>query len=169
MSPPRRPGSRRHQAAQRALETVDALQQAERVHLRLRKAAGLPGALAASFDAFEAIRLLARGSDNRDPSLFAVFMMAADAAVDGRDALTASVSLPPVNRPRATVSPSAGADVDDIADAIAALAAQLRDCLSRAAAPAQTPDDRAACQDAARAAGQIRQLMARDDDDAHLR
>ncbi len=169
MSPPRGPGSRRHQAAQPALETVDALQQAARIHLRLREASSLPATLAASFDAFEAIRLLARGSEHRDPSLFAAFMMAADAAVDGREALTISASLPPVNTLRAAVSPAAGADLDDLADAMAGLAAQLGDCLSRAAATAQAPDDRAACEEAAQAAGLIRQLMARDDDNSHLR
>jgi hypothetical protein len=47
----------------------------------------------ASFDAFEAIRLLTRGNEHRDPSLFAAFMMAADPAVDGREAITTSPSL----------------------------------------------------------------------------
>ena len=129
----------------------------------------LPGTLAASFDAFEAIRLLARGNEHRDPGLFAAFMMAADAAVDGREAITTSPSLPPATRPQPAVSPAAGAGLDDIADAMAGLAAQLADCLPRAAAMAEMPGDRAACEQAAHAAGQIRQLMARGDDDPCLR
>jgi hypothetical protein len=148
---------------------VDALQQAARIEHQLRQAASVPGTLVASFDAFEAIRLLARGNEHRNPGLFAAFMMAADAAVDGREALTISPSLPPATRPQPDVSPAASADLDDIADAIAGLAAQLADCLPRAAATAKMPGDRAACEQAAHAAGQIRQMMARDDDDPHLR
>jgi hypothetical protein len=61
----------------------------------LRQAATLPGILAASFDAFEVIRLLARVSEDTVPALFAAFMTAADAAVDGREAVTTAPSLPP--------------------------------------------------------------------------
>ena len=148
---------------------MDALQQAARIQHRLRQTLGLAGTLAASFDAFEAIRLLARGNEHRDPSLFAAFMMAADAAIDGREAITTSPSLPPANTPQPAVSPAEGADLDDIADAMAGLAAQLADCLPRAATVAEMPGDRAACEQAAHAAGQIRQLMTRDDDDPYLR
>jgi hypothetical protein len=148
---------------------MDALQQAARIEHRLRQAASLPGTLAASFDAFEAIRLLARGNEHRNPDLFAVFMMAADAAVDGREALTTSPSLPPATRHQPAVSPATGADLDDIADAMTDLAARLAGCLARAAAMAETSGDRAACEQAAHAASQIRQLMARDDDDPCLR
>jgi hypothetical protein len=148
---------------------VDALQQAARIQHRLRRASSLADTLAASFDAFEAIRLLARGNEHRDPSLFAAFMMAADAAVDGREALTTSPSLPPATTSQPAVSPAQGAGLFDIADAIAGLAAQLADTLPRAAAMAKMPGNRAACEEAAHAAGQIRQLMARDDDDPCLR
>jgi len=82
------------------MTTQDALQHAASIQHDLQGASGLPGVLAAGFDAFEAIRLLARGNENRDPGLFAAFMMAADAAVDGREALTASPSLPPPPRPQ---------------------------------------------------------------------
>lgn len=146
---------------------MDALQQAARIQLRLRQASSVPGTLAASFDAFEAIRLLARGNEHRNPGLFAAFMMAADAAVDGRDAI--SPLLPPATSPQQAVSPATGADLDDIADAMARLAAQLADCLPRAAAMAETSGDRAACEQAAHAARQIWQLMARGDDDPRLR
>ncbi|MGH3222605.1 MAG: hypothetical protein ACRDPY_28565 [Streptosporangiaceae bacterium] len=148
---------------------MDALQQAARIQLRLRQASSLAGTLAASFDAFEAIRLLARGNEHRDPSLFAAFMLAADAAVDGREALPLSPSLPPATRHQPAVTPAEGADLDDIADAMAGLATQLADCLARAATMAGTSGDRAACEQAAHAAGQIRQLMARGDDDPGLR
>lgn len=168
MNHPRQPGRPGHPAAPAETRTVDALQQAVRIQHRLRQASSLADTLAASFDAFEAIRLLARGNEHRDPSLFAAFMMAADAAVDGREALTTSPSLPPATTPQA-VSPAEGAVLDDIADAMAGLAAQLADCLPRAAAMAEMPGDRAACEQAAHAAGQIRQLMTRGDDDPYLR
>ena len=169
MTQPRRPARPGHPAAPAGTKTVDALQQAARIQHCLRQASSLASTFVASFDAFEAIRLLARGNEHRDPGLFAVFMMAADAAVDGREALTISPSLPPATTPQPAVSPATGADLDDIADAMAGLAAQLAGCLARTAAMAQTPGDRAACEHAAHAAGQIRQLMARGADDPSLR
>ena len=159
MNHPRRPARPGHPAAPAEMRTVDALQHAARIQHRLRQASGLARTLAASFDAFEAIRLLARGNEHRDPGLFAAFMMAADAAIDGREALTLSPSLPPAATPQPAVSPAEGAGLDDIADAMAGLAAQLADCLPRAAAMAEMRGDRAACEQAAHAAGQIRQLM----------
>ena len=165
-SRPARPG---HPSASAGTKTMDALQQATCIEHRLRQAADLPGTLAASFDAFEAIRLLARGNEHRDPSLFAAFMMAADAAVDGREAITTSPSIPPATRHQPAVSPATGASLDDVADAMADLAARLAGCLARTAAMAETSGDRAACEQGAHAAWQIRQLMARGDDDLGLR
>jgi hypothetical protein len=137
---------------------------------RLRAAATLPDALAAGFDAFEIIRLLARDCEDRVPGLFAAFMNAADAAVDGREAITAAPALPRPGRPGAGAGvPGASLDVAEIAGALAGLGALLRDCLSRAAVLAAGPEDQVACKDAAQAAGRICQLMARDDDDARLR
>ena len=68
--------------------------QANGIEARLRQAASLPEALAAGFDAFEAIRMAARDCQDRVPELFAAFMTTADAAVDGREALTIAPSLP---------------------------------------------------------------------------
>jgi hypothetical protein len=132
---------------------------------RLRDADSLPDTLAAGFDAFEAARQLARGCEDAVPGLFAVFMTTADAAVDGRDAITIAPSRPPDRRGGAGASmPHARAPVEEIADALAELGALLTDRLSRAASAA-TAGDRAACTEAAQAAGRIRQLMARGDHD----
>ena len=65
---------------------------------RLRDAASLPDTLAVAFDAFEVIRQLARDCESRVPALFAAFMTTADAAVDGREAVTTAPALP---QPRA--------------------------------------------------------------------
>jgi hypothetical protein len=69
----------------------------------------------------------------------------------------------------ATSSPAADAGMDMITDALAALGALLGERLTDAADRAVMPGDRAACQAAAEAGRRIRQLMACDDDDRHLR
>jgi hypothetical protein len=135
--------------------------QADTIEARLRRAASLPEILDAGFDAFEAIRMAARGYQDRVPGLFAAFLTTADAAVDGREALTAAPSLPLIGDPKPGHAVPADADVDHAADAVAALAALVRDRLTEAAGLADTPDDRAGCQEAAEAARRICQLMTR--------
>jgi hypothetical protein len=126
--------------------------------VRLQHDTDLPTTLATSFDAFEAIRRLARRCQNLDPDLFAAFMSTAAAAADGRDAITTAPSLPPgpAAQPEMTTLP---ADPAPAADAIAALAIILATQLDGAADQSTTPGDRAACEDAGNAARQIRQLM----------
>jgi hypothetical protein len=136
---------------------------------RLLQAASLPETLAAGFDTFEAIRRAARNCQDRVPALFAAFMTAADAAVDGREALTIAPSLPLADRAWLRDEVAACTDAGPAAATLAALAVMLRDQLYRAAAVAEEPGDRAACHDAAAAAERICQLMTRDDDDGRLR
>jgi len=132
------------------------------IELRLRQTASMPEVLSAGFDAFEAIRMIARDCEDRTPELFAAFMTAADAAVDGREALTIAPSLSAGGtRPGHAIA--AEADPGQTADLLAALAAALRDRLTSAADLAVLPGDRAACHEAAAAAGRICQLMARGD------
>jgi hypothetical protein len=140
---------------------VNEVPEATSIGTRLEQAASLPEVLAAGFDAFEAIRITARHHQDQVPALFAAFMTTADAAVDGREAITIAPSLP--RAPGAKPGPALTADADtgQAADAMAALAAVLRDRLTAAAALADTPDDQAACQDAAEAAGRICRLMTR--------
>jgi hypothetical protein len=76
-------------------ENVSDMRGTSGIEDRLEQAATLPETLAASFDAFEAIRIAARERRDRVPELFAAFMTAADAAVDGREALTIGSSLQP--------------------------------------------------------------------------
>ena len=137
---------------------------------RLRDARALPELLAASFDAFEAIRGVAHGSEDLAPWLFAAFMTAADAAVDGTQAITIAPSLSLTPTGTLIVAPSAaGADIDTIADALAALGELLDERLTRAADRALLSGDRAACQEAAEAGRRIHQLMAGDGNDSHVR
>jgi hypothetical protein len=142
---------------------VSDVPQASGIEARLVEAASLPETLAAGFDAFEAIRMTARHWQDQAPGLFAAFMTAADAAVDGREALTIAPSLPPADSARPDTTVAAGADPGQAADALAALASALRDRLTHAATFAELPADQAACQDAAQAAGRLCQLMARGD------
>jgi hypothetical protein len=57
---------------------------------RLRDAGNLPDLLAASFEAFEVIRVIAHSCEAQVPEHSAAFMTCADAAVDGRQAITAA-------------------------------------------------------------------------------
>ena len=97
-------------------------------------------------------------------------MTAADAAVDGTQAITIapSLSLEPTGTLIAA-PPAACADIDMIADALAALGGLLDERLTHAADRAVMSGDRAACQEAAQAGRRIHQLMAGDGNDSHLR
>jgi len=145
---------------------ADSVEEISGIMTRLREAASLPDTLAAGFDAFEAIRRLARDCEDKVPALFAAFMTTADAAVDGREAITIAPSPPPRGVAAAGVGvPATGVPREEIAGALAGLGALLADRLSRAAAIAATAADRTACTQAAQAAGRICQLMAAGDDD----
>jgi len=134
----------------------------EAIMTRLRGVRSLPQLLVASLDAFEAIRVIARGSEDMVPALFAAFMAAADAAVDGREAITIAPSLsPPPGITLITTPPAAGADIDTTTDALAALGALLNERLAHAADRALVPGDRAACREAAQAGDRIHLLLAR--------
>ena len=126
---------------------------------------GLPQALGHAFDAFEAIRHLARWYEDQSPDLFAAFMSAAVAAADGRDAILTAGTLP-AHTPGVTVpgQPAPGADPRQVADSIAASAATLATHLDDAADLAGTSADRRACRNAAASARQIHQLLAPADD-----
>jgi len=128
---------------------------------RLRQAASLPEVLTAAFDTFEGIRIAARHGQDRASALFAAFMMTADAAVDGREALTLAPSLPLDADLEPALAAPAQADPALAADALARLAATLCDCLTQTASEAGEPGDRDACRDAAHAAARICRLMRR--------
>ena len=139
------------------------------IQARLQDASALADTLAVSFDAFEAIRLAARSCVDRIPELFAAFMTTADAAVEGREAITAAPSLPagPAATQPGLLAP--GDSVDDAVDVLAALGALLDTRLTQAGASAAIQADRVACAEAAGAARRIHQLMTRGDDGPGLR
>jgi hypothetical protein len=134
---------------------------ASSAEVRLREAASLPEVLDEGFAAFEAIRITARVCEAQVPGLFAAFMTTADAAVDGREALTGAPSLPRRSGNMPENASSADADAGQAIDVLAQLAAVLRERLAEAAGQADLAGDQAACRDAASAAGRICQLMTR--------
>jgi hypothetical protein len=129
---------------------------------RLSQAASLPDLLDAGFDAFEIIRITARRYQDDAPELLAAFMMAADAAVDGREALTVAPSLlPHGDGTEPTSAVPLGTCIREAAGALARLATTLHDHLTQATAHVGSRDDQTACQQAAQAAERIRELMTR--------
>jgi hypothetical protein len=151
-------------------EAVTDLPEVAAMQVRLQQARSLPDMLAVSFDAFEVIRVLARQYQDQIPPLFATFMSTADAAVDGREAITIAPSLPPPStQTERLTGPYADTELDEVTTALAALGALLADRLTRAAAIATTPGDRLACEEAAAAAQRISQLMAHGEDASRLR
>jgi hypothetical protein len=123
---------------------------------RLQEPAGLPELLAASFDTFEAIRQEADSRVDEVPELFAAFMTTGVTAVEGHEAVTAAPSLPPgLAGPQPSLL-TANAGLNEAIDTLADLGALLDRCLTQAAASATNPQDRAASEDAADAARQIR-------------
>lgn len=129
---------------------------------RLTQAASLPETLTAALEAFEAIRITARSYQEQQSELFAAFMTAADAAVDGREALTSAPSTPPNGVAVTQVVPAAE-EAGRAANSLAALAAVLARRLGQAASKAAQPGDHDACMEAAAAAGRVCELMTRAD------
>jgi hypothetical protein len=137
---------------------------------RVADSTTIPGLLDAGFDAFEVLRRVARTCEDRAPGLFAAFMAAATTAVEGRNALNDAPSLPPVHGgPAPSPTVSLAAEVDHLADQLAAFAALLAQRLTEAAAQADLADDRDACERAAQAAADIRQILGRGDDETATR
>jgi hypothetical protein len=141
--------------------TGERVQRLEEIGTRIQRAASLSELLSASFDAFQAIGVLAGASEIRAPQLFAAFMTTADAAVDGREAVTIAPSLPPPSEGSATMGTwSARVPLGEITTALAQLGALLGERLGRAAGLAAAPGDKVACRDAANAGRRVHDLMA---------
>ena len=119
--------------------------------------------LAASWRAFELLRVVTRASADQAADMYPAFTFARGAAVGGRNAVTFSPSF----RAECATSPSVpgeiALDVYEVADAAAELAAVLSECLREASATAADAGDRAACEIAADHAERISALLAKAD------
>jgi hypothetical protein len=126
----------------------------------LRDARGLPAVLDAACDAFEAI-LAVIGACEDISGADITFLLAATQAANGRDAVLFAPSLPPrALHHRAPAERPGRPSAQDIKNAAAGLSALLAARLAHTAATAAAHADRAACQDAARYATRIRDLLA---------
>ena len=137
-----------------AVEQVDLLER------RLRDAIGVAGVLAVAWETFEFAATAAAVDADQAAYLYPAFTFARGSAVSGRKAIALAPSLPArIPAPREGLAPPTG-EADQVADAIARLAAVLSERLREAAGLAADPDDRAACEDAARDAARISELLA---------
>jgi hypothetical protein len=128
---------------------------------RLLTADSVPAMLSAGWEAFELLRAGASASADRSADLYPAFTFARGSAVSGRNVIAFASSMPgdyaaPVEAPESEAS-----DVHEVADAMAGLASALSARLRDAARVADHADDRAACEEAARHADHICELLAR--------
>ena len=137
-----------------------AAEQAGLLERRLRDAVGVAGVLAAAWEIFEFVRNLCAAPVGQAADLYPAFTFARGSAVSGRTAIALAPSLPEdLPAPPENTVPPAG-EADQLADALAALAVVLSERLRETARLAADPDDRAACEDAARDAARISELLA---------
>src|SRR6266851_7386175 len=127
---------------------------------RVQQASGLGGVLDAAYDAFESMLSVIRDHEDSTDRMFIPFVMAATCAANGRDAILFAPSLPPrrLHEPPAAVGPHEGS-AEAVADTVAALSLLLASQLAEVAGTAPEHDDQAACQDGARCAQQIHDLL----------
>jgi hypothetical protein len=137
------------------------VEQIKLIHQRLVDADVLPALLAAAWDTFELVQTIASASAGDSPDLYPAFTFARGSAINGRNALAVAPSMPPVPADATPTPPEPAADVDRLADALAALASALSRRLRESAELAPDPADRSACQNAARESDQITSLLAR--------
>lgn len=141
---------------------VTDMQEIEVLRARLAAAERLADTLAVVWDAFSFIQAVADNCAEFEPGMFAAFMFAAASAVGGRDALGFAPSMPSsLGVPSDPAGPDA-ADPYEFADGLAGLASALRTRLRAAAAQAQDPGDRRACERAACEAGHVSDLLGLD-------
>jgi len=130
-------------------------------HQRMEKADGLAVVLDAAYAAFEGMLSVIYPVQDPASGLFAVFVMAAVSAADGRSALALAPSLP--GRPLLAVPAGqqrwSGEPPEHVAEAVAALSSLLAERLTQAAASAADTADQAACRFAARNALDICEML----------
>ncbi len=127
---------------------------------RLEQADGLPGLLAAAYDAFEDLLAVLRYHQERAGGSFAAFVLSAAEAGNGRDWIASAPSMPRVT-PIARRDPAgdllACLGISDVASALAATSQALAGRLSEQAAADN--EDRTACARAADHAARIHWLL----------
>jgi hypothetical protein len=137
------------------------VKQIETIEQHLGEAVGVADVLAAGWEIFELISDLAAACAEQSVDLYPAFMFARSAAVDGRNAIAFAPSLPAVGvaLPGGPARPTG--DASEAADALARLASALSMRLQATARLAADDGDRIACENAARDADRISELLVR--------
>ncbi len=130
---------------------------------QVQRASGLAALLDAACDVFEHI-LTAIGEHEDARGMTIPFLLAATQAANGRDAVLFAPSLPSrrLHEPPAPAAVQLSASSEAITTALGELSGLLAIRLACAARQLHASGDRSACQDAARCARQIRDLLARE-------
>lgn len=131
------------------------------VYERLQHADGIGPVLGAACQSFEAMLAALRVQEDPGSAFFASFVMAAVLAADGRDA---AAFAPSMGRPHRTfqagpADPPRAASAESTAKTVADLAGLAASRLTQAVGQAADPDDRDACEQAARCAAGIHELL----------
>jgi hypothetical protein len=116
--------------------------------------------LAAGWEVFELVRVLASAAADREADMYPAFTFARGSAVNGRNALTFAPSMPANHSGSLEGLALPTDDVDEVADILAGLASALSKRLRKAAGLATADGDRTACEKAARDADRISDLLA---------
>ena len=135
------------------------MRQIELVERQLVEADDLADVLAVGWEIFDLVGGLAADCADRAADMYPAFMFARGAAVNGRNAIASAPSMPAGRSVLVESAKPSATDVYDIADAIARLASVLGTRLREAARLADD-GDRTICQNAARDADRIVELLA---------
>jgi hypothetical protein len=134
----------------------------ESARARLEQATELPAILDAAYDAFEQMLTAITSKQDRGGGAFAAFVMSGTAAANGRDALAAAPSLPPVSSGGLASMASAStldAPTGDAAAVLAGLSQLLSRRLTDASGHTADAGDRLACAQAAHHAASVCSLL----------
>jgi hypothetical protein len=135
--------------------------QIELLRQRLLHADGVAGMLATGWEAFEFVRGVAGANADRSADMYPAFTFARGAAVSGRNAIAFAPSMPAGQAVLFENATPLDGDVYEVADTLADLTLALSARLREAAGLAADVSDRAACEDAARDADRITELLAK--------
>ena len=130
------------------------------IRQRLEGARDLAEILTAAHDAFDEILSAFDRYENGPGPFYAALIMAGPAAADGRNTIGMALSLPPPERDGPLPpEPVNELSAQEVADAVAGLAALAARTLRIAAAAVNSPADRSTCVQAAQYADEVRGLM----------
>ena len=140
---------------------VSCVSQIELLRQRLLHADSVVGMLAISWAAFELVRSVAGANADRSADMYPAFTFARGAAVSGRNAIAFAPSMRADQAVLFEEAAPLQGDAYEVADTLADLASALSARLRETAGVAGDAGDRAACEDAAREADRITELLAK--------